>query len=662
MDKLVATVELDPALLIEFIQLADAESGAIDCWHQSLDAEFIKAVAVFRVLDFLRSQQEPQFVDSCWRESLLLALTNESLARLLGGNSREAYLTGLLANIGRYVLFNQHGQEYIELVQGVGSSHTDLLARERHTYGTDSLELASGLLAGWHCSSFVVDAIAYHHLAPELLLDADLLVRVTAVSRWLNPILCGSGSGVDGALYSDIKQLLGVDKESLDELISSVSKKADQALASVGVTSDTKVELSEVTQPSDRSSLRNDVDNLSVVALFQNALDRSDDSGDWWDLVQKSARLLFGFKSCFLFDVDLERNLIKASEFSPAVSRFTIIRQPERSLLVDCLVKGEVIDSFGVSRMTVVDRQLCNQAGTKDIVCLPLLISGNPIGVLVAGVELQDFQRLEQVGGLLSLFSNMAANTLLLRQSRQKSNREDQSVSANTNSIDLDYLKLRTREVIHEVSNPLSIVQNYLKILSLKLEDDHSAQNNLKIISDEMIRISSIINKFREIGHDDTSSNQININRTVSDMVAVIREATPDIKILLDLDASAPLTLVDPDALKQVLINLIQNAVEAVEAVNGVGNVHVQTRSQVNVNGTMFVELVVSDDGPGIPATLKRNLFAPVETTKGGQHEGLGLTIVKRLVDEMQGTISCRNGTEEGAYFQVLIPQQGLEN
>lgn len=669
MDELVATIELDPALLVEFIQLADGQAVSIDRWHQNLDAEFIKAVAVYRVLAHLRSRQEVQFADACWQESLLFAFSNESFARLLGGDPREAYLTGLLVNIGRYLLFDRYGREYAELLQGAGPSVTDLLAQEQQSYGTDSLALARGLLTKWHCNPFMVDAVAFHPIAPELLMDAELLVRITAVSRWINPILLRAESSVhDDALCARIEQLLGVTREPLEELMRDVSTRVEQAFPALGKAASTGTGLTQqngkesLESTSDRvtsESLRSDADNLSVIALIQNAFDRSSELDSWWLTVQKSARLLFDFDRCFLFNLDLEQDRIIASEFSPEVSRISIARQPERSLLVDCLVSRQPVDSFNAARITVVDRQLRNLAGSEGFVCLPLLVAGTPIGVLVAGVELPSVQRLGRLEGLRTLFSNLVATTLVIRQQQQNLSREEAAASARAEAIDLDHFRMRTREVTHEVSNPLSIVQNYLKILSLKLEDDHSAQHNLKIIGDEMVRISSIINKFSEIGPDSNSRDQININRTVSDMVAIIREATPDVNILLDLDTSTPLTVINPDALKQILINLMQNAVEAVK---GEGSVKVQTRSQVNVNGKMFVELVVSDDGPGIPASFKRKLFKPVDTTKGGQHEGLGLTIVKRLIDDMQGTISCRGGDGEGACFQILIPQQGLEN
>ena len=103
-----------------------------------------------------------------------------------------------------------------------------------------------------------------------------------------------------------------------------------------------------------------------------------------------------------------------------------------------------------------------------------------------------------------------------------------------------------------------------------------------------------------------------------------------------------------------MLTNLVKNAAEAVTEV---GRIEVATRGLVNFNGKNFVEIVVRDNGPGIPDDVQAKLFTPVESTKGGSHAGLGLTIVKNLVDGMGGYISCRSSATDGTRFEILIPR-----
>lgn len=102
-------------------------------------------------------------------------------------------------------------------------------------------------------------------------------------------------------------------------------------------------------------------------------------------------------------------------------------------------------------------------------------------------------------------------------------------------------------------------------------------------------------------------------------------------------------------------MNLIKNAVEAME---GGGSITITSCDQVNVDGRPFVEIKVSDSGAGIPETVMRELFRPVSSTKGREHAGLGLTIVKRLVDELGGSIACRSAPGSGTRFQLLLPRR----
>jgi nitrogen-specific signal transduction histidine kinase len=107
------------------------------------------------------------------------------------------------------------------------------------------------------------------------------------------------------------------------------------------------------------------------------------------------------------------------------------------------------------------------------------------------------------------------------------------------------------------------------------------------------------------------------------------------------------------DALKQVLLNLIKNSVEAL---GESGKITIATRSNVKVNGKNYLAIVISDNGPGLPKEIRENLFQPVKSTKG-EKRGVGLVIVKNLINEMHGGISCKSQEGLGATFQILLPQ-----
>jgi signal transduction histidine kinase len=125
----------------------------------------------------------------------------------------------------------------------------------------------------------------------------------------------------------------------------------------------------------------------------------------------------------------------------------------------------------------------------------------------------------------------------------------------------------------------------------------------------------------------------------------------------MDLDPSIPKVRADAEQLRQVLINLIRNAFQAM----GVGGaVYVSTRARVERHlaggsDSTWVEVAVRDEGPGIAPSVMKNLFVPFVTTKE-RGTGLGLAISQRVVAEMGGRIDAVSSPGMGSTFTVLLP------
>jgi signal transduction histidine kinase len=111
----------------------------------------------------------------------------------------------------------------------------------------------------------------------------------------------------------------------------------------------------------------------------------------------------------------------------------------------------------------------------------------------------------------------------------------------------------------------------------------------------------------------------------------------------------------DAYILKQILVNLVKNAIEALT--EG-GQIEIVNRGHVNRDRKLYLELVVGDNGPGLSAEVLANLFSAVRSTKDGAHHGLGLSIVHSLVKKLQGLITCRSG-KTGTTFEILLPARG---
>ena len=217
-------------------------------------------------------------------------------------------------------------------------------------------------------------------------------------------------------------------------------------------------------------------------------------------------------------------------------------------------------------------------------------------------------------------------------------------------------LENKIREVLHEVRNPLSIMNNYLGILSYKLDNDKPAQEDVQTIKSEIMRISQILDGLTETEVATNETSPVDINAVIYDLSNVFQTslfADKHIQISLDLDERIHTLQSNTNAIKQIYTNLIKNAVEALPAN---GQLMVYTQDYVNVDGKEHIELSVADDGPGMDTETLSQLFSPMVSTKGGDHAGLGLTIVKNLVNELHGSISCRS-SDKGTGFYILFPK-----
>jgi signal transduction histidine kinase len=126
----------------------------------------------------------------------------------------------------------------------------------------------------------------------------------------------------------------------------------------------------------------------------------------------------------------------------------------------------------------------------------------------------------------------------------------------------------------------------------------------------------------------------------------------PKVTIATDYYATAPTSVSSPDKLKQVLLNLMKNAFEAMP--DG-GILNLSTSRWSDGGAGNHVEIVIEDTGPGLPEAILRNIYQPVSSTKGGQHFGIGLSIAGQLVREMHGLINYRS-SRHGCRFRIILP------
>jgi signal transduction histidine kinase len=204
--------------------------------------------------------------------------------------------------------------------------------------------------------------------------------------------------------------------------------------------------------------------------------------------------------------------------------------------------------------------------------------------------------------------------------------------------------------VAHELRNPLGVINNSTYYLKTRLKDaDAKVDKHLSIIEREVDAANRIITDLMNfVRVTDLSMVPEDVNSLVER--ALERIPVPeDVRVNRQYGVDLPPVPMDSGKIEQVMLNLITNALQAMP--DG-GDLYLNTALQ---NG--HVEIHVADSGAGIPADSQERIFEPLYTTKA-KGIGLGLSLVKLLIEAHQGEIAVTSRVGEGARFVVRIPHQ----
>jgi nitrogen fixation/metabolism regulation signal transduction histidine kinase len=166
--------------------------------------------------------------------------------------------------------------------------------------------------------------------------------------------------------------------------------------------------------------------------------------------------------------------------------------------------------------------------------------------------------------------------------------------------------------------------------------------------------MKQMVNAFSEYARTPSMDvSRFDVNALITEVSELYSHQEKPVSIKLALDRALPLIEADAGRLRQVLHNLLRNAIDAMEHQQD-ARVEVSTRRAQNAE-VDFVEIKVSDNGPGFLGDIVHQAFDPYVTSKP-KGTGLGLAIVKKLVEEHGGQISARNREQGGAEISILIP------
>jgi signal transduction histidine kinase len=212
----------------------------------------------------------------------------------------------------------------------------------------------------------------------------------------------------------------------------------------------------------------------------------------------------------------------------------------------------------------------------------------------------------------------------------------------------------------HEVGNPLASISSLVQIIQRMSEDEFTLEK-LELIKSQVNRISRIIRDLVDFSRRSTYEVQLtDVNKTIRDAVEIVKvsKKAKDITVNSKLEDNLPPLMLVPDQIEQVFINLLLNAVDALQGVIP----SLENKKQIYVHSTLIEDslvITVEDSGKGIKQDDLPKIFEPFFTTKKvGEGTGLGLWVSYGIIKSFRGEIRVKSNENVGTTFTIRLPLQ----
>lgn len=230
--------------------------------------------------------------------------------------------------------------------------------------------------------------------------------------------------------------------------------------------------------------------------------------------------------------------------------------------------------------------------------------------------------------------------------------------------------------VAHEINNPVGVILGFAQGVAKKIKEDDPLYLPLKSIEREAIRCKKLVGDLLTFSRSGkTEAIAIDINQAIEETLTLIEAQTKvkGIEIRREYQTGLPNITVNKNQLQQVIINICNNAIDAINAVdaaNAIGASNTIADVDTTPGGEVIsvvtkssgnqIQISISDTGPGMTEAVKKHLFEPFFTTKDiGKGTGLGLSLCYEIIKNHQGSIEVESEPGQGATFIIKLPKDG---
>jgi len=547
-----------------------------------------------------------------WKHSLSVAVLARALAdRQDSANSEEAYLTGLLHDVGRLALLAAVPERYTELF--AQADEPSLCHQEQRELGMSHAEAGAWLLEHWHLGEAMIHAVLYHHDDTSQQKEAQPLARVVHLAHRLTALpLNKPFDGAPGVLEQ------GLTAEEVTAIIQKASLQVKQIARDLGVDiSDTDLSPGPghaITRPAPldapQTQLAQEVLDRSVLnEMAMTLINLTSTNAALTSLRQHASALLQLEDAIVMLARDNQQTLVPVSmnehhlDATPLTFDVTL-----DAPMAQCVAQRKVVFSKRHSPSASI---LLDVMQTNEVILLPLLTSQHCLGVLAAAVPPDLSPYIKTQLPTLQAFGVYAGLALSRRRLADK-NRPAQTMSAKqAQQLEIKRVAQAVNLLVDSLSKATQAAPMAPVDLSLAVRDIVQLLQHRQLIP----------------GNIDITSELPNRASWVQGSLGLI---------------------------KQILLILIKNACESMP--DG-GQIVVNGGVLVQRDGGVYSALTVSDTGAGVKEAIQAQLYEhmPNSARSEGEIHNFGLSVVNSLVDKMAGHLKF-SASPTGTRFDILLP------
>ena len=359
----------------------------------------------------------------------------------------------------------------------------------------------------------------------------------------------------------------------------------------------------------------------------------------------------------FIYDKETNTYVVKASRGRLKIPK-NYLKITQHNHLLKYLLKTK--DSIVCEELKLIFKQnpstqlkgVIEELDNIEVsICVPSFLKGKLIGFLLLGEKLSGEMYSREDMSLFNTLAMQAGFAIENAQAYEELSRTKDRLFEAEKFASIGRL---AGGIAHEIKNPLASIKTFTAYLNRKFDDPEFRSKFQRIVGSEVDRINHIVEQLVNYAHPKSLQlEKTDIHKIIEETLNLLENELKkeSIKVKTDYFSNGTILSVDPEQVKQVFLNLFLNSIQAMEHNNGkLKELKVSTYRQ---NGCLKV--VVSDTGGGISPEKVALIFDPFFTTKESGC-GLGLSIVKSIVESHRGKISVKSELNQGTAFCISLP------